>query len=82
VKTEGTKRRILALYTLLDTTKEKLTVKQIIAKLENQYDIKVERKTIYDDLAVLKEFVPLTNVYRNSQVYYFVDWSSLRGDAE
>lgn len=51
-----TKRRILAIYTLLDTAREPLSAKQIMSRLENQYDIKCERKTIYDDIFVLKEF--------------------------
>ncbi len=72
----STKRRILAIYTLFNTAREPLTAKQIMSKLENQYDIKCERKAIYDDIAVLKEFMPIVKTYRR----WFVDWSQMRGE--
>ena len=71
-----TKRRILAIYTLLDTAREPLSAKQIMSRLETLYNIKCERKAIYDDIAVLKEFMPIVKTYRR----WFVDWSQLRGE--
>jgi hypothetical protein len=75
MKTGETKRRILAIYTLFDTAREPLTCKQIMSRLENQYDIKCERKAIYDDISVLKEFMPIVKTYRR----WFVDRSQMRG---
>ena len=56
-KGNDTKARILALERILMGAKKPLKCDEIIEKLNKQYNISANRKTIYDDIAVLTCFV-------------------------
>ena len=56
-KCSDTKARILALERILMGAKKPLKCDEIIEKLNKQYNISANRKTIYDDIAVLTCFV-------------------------
>lgn len=71
------KRKILAVYTIFDTSDE-LTVGQILDKLQNEYGITADRKSIYDDIAVLTEFLPIVKVKKNRTTYYKADFTLWR----
>ena len=53
------KERILAVERILYRHREGISMKEILAALEREYDIKAERKSIYDDLAVLTRYLPI-----------------------
>ena len=55
-KGNDTKVRILALERILTGAKKSLKCDEIIEKLNKQYHISANRKTIYDDIAVLTCF--------------------------
>ena len=57
-KTTGQKLKLLYLMRILLTQSDELhtlTIKELISKL-SEYDISVERKTIYDDIEALRQF--------------------------
>ena len=56
-KCSDTKVRILALERILMGAQKPLKCSEIIDKLNKQYHISANRKTIYDDIAVLTCFV-------------------------
>ena len=70
---DNTKERILAMERIF-LRKKPLNVPQIIDKLDREYDIQVERKTVYNDIAVLTMFLNICEfgVGRN-HVYQLVD---------
>lgn len=55
-KKVDTKTRILAVERMFLPGKP-LTVPKIIRKLDLEYDIQVDRKTVYQDIAVLTHFM-------------------------
>lgn len=55
-KKDDTKARILAIERMFLPGKP-LTVPQIIRKLDLEYDIQVDRKEVYQDIAVLTHFM-------------------------
>ena len=55
-KGNDTKARILALERILMAAEKPLKCNEIIDKLYKQYHISANRKTIYDDIAVLTCF--------------------------
>lgn len=65
--------RILAVYTLFDEGRE-LTVPEIIQKLKDDYEIGVERKTIYTDIAKIKRFLPIVKTSKNTYKADFSLW--------
>jgi hypothetical protein len=66
------KERILAVERIL-TTRPK-TVPEILMCLEMRYDILAERKTIYDDIAVLTMYM---NIQHNKKGFYVVKGGGL-----
>lgn len=52
------KIRLLVVYRMLMEGK-KITVRQIMRRLEDRYDISVDRKTIYDDIREIDRLVPV-----------------------
>lgn len=52
------KIRILAVAKMLSEGKM-LTASQIIRRLDLQYDIQVDRKTIYSDICAIDRFIPI-----------------------
>ena len=65
------KLRILAIERMLSD--KGITVKEIIEKLENQYSISADRKTIYDDLNALTFFLPLVQEKKGVRNVYFIE---------
>lgn len=57
-KRDDSKIRLIAVYRMVESG-EKLTSTQIISQLKNQFDIEVDRKTIYSDLMAIDRFIPL-----------------------
>ena len=51
--------RVLATYEMLLSAAEPLSTKTIINNLERDYDIKVDKKTVYKDIAAINEFFPI-----------------------
>ena len=68
-KREGVKDRILAIERRFQTGKP-LTTPRIIEKLYLEYDIKVDRKTIYDDIAVLTKYMMIEQYGVGRGTYY------------
>lgn len=66
---EGGKERILAVERMFQTGKP-LTAPKIIEKLYLEYDIKVDRKTIYDDIAVLTRYMMIEQYGAGRSSYY------------
>lgn len=66
-----TRERILAVERIV--SHHYITVLQIIRRLDNVYGIKAERKSIYQDLAVLTTFVPLNRIQRGGQTYWMIE---------
>lgn len=56
---ENTKIRILAIYRMLEHQESFITTDQILSKLEKQYGISADRKTIYSDIAAIDRFIPI-----------------------
>ena len=54
--------RVLATYEMLLSAAEPLSTKTIINNLERDYDIKADKKTVYSDIAAIKEFFPIVNI--------------------
>ena len=57
-KRDDSKIRLIAVYRMMESG-EKLTSTQIIGRLKSQFDIEVDRKTIYSDLIAIDRFIPL-----------------------
>lgn len=51
--------RVLATYEMLLSAAEPLSTKTIINNLERDYDIKVDKKTVYSDIAAINNFFRL-----------------------
>lgn len=65
--------KILAVERILQSNPHGLTTKQIIDKLDNQYGIKAERKSIYQNIAVLTRFMPICTEKKNYQTFYYLN---------
>ena len=65
----GVKDRILAVERMFQTGKP-LTTREIIEKLSLQYDMEVDRKTIYDDIAVLTKYMMIEQCGTGRYAYY------------
>ena len=57
-KRDDSKVRLIAVYRMMESG-EKLTSTKIINRLKSQFDIEVDRKTIYSDLMAIDRFIPL-----------------------
>jgi hypothetical protein len=57
-KRDDSKIRLIAVYRMMESG-EKMTSAKIISRLKNQFDIEVDRKTIYSDLIAIDRFIPL-----------------------
>ena len=55
---EETKIRILAIERMLKEGR-KLTSSEILQKLDLQYDIQIDRKTLYSDIYAIDKFMPI-----------------------
>ena len=53
-----TKTRVLAVAKMLNEGR-RITSKDIIRRLDLQYDIQVDRKTIYSDILAIDRFIPI-----------------------
>lgn len=67
-----TKYRVLILERLFYEMRE-LTIKQIQNILEKRYDITANKKTLYDDIAVLTRFENIQIIRKRKKVYYFLE---------
>jgi predicted DNA-binding transcriptional regulator YafY len=56
-KRDDSKIRLIAVYRMIENG-EKLTSTQIINRLKSQFDIEVDRRTIYSDLMAINRFIP------------------------
>jgi hypothetical protein len=57
-KRDDSKIRLIAVYRMMESG-ENLTSAQIVSRLKTQFDIEVDRKTIYSDLIAIDRFIPL-----------------------
>lgn len=57
-KTSPTKIRVLAIERMLAGGR-KMKVEEIQRELEQRYEIQVDRKAIFDDIAALNMFIPI-----------------------
>lgn len=55
---EQSKIRILVIAKMLNEGR-RLTARQILGRLQAQYDITVDRKTLYDDIAAIDKIMPI-----------------------
>lgn len=65
--------KILAVERILLRNPYGISTQEIIGRLDNEYGIKAERKSIYSDIAILTRFMPI-DVYRgdNNRNLYFI----------
>lgn len=63
------KTRLLAVERMFQTGRP-LNARMIINKLDMEYDIRAERKAIYDDIAALTMFLPIDIVELGGRKYY------------
>ena len=68
------KERILIVERMFQNGRP-LEVKDILARAENELDIKPDRKTIYDDIAVLTRFMPIYSYKQNYNTFYVLQRS-------
>lgn len=69
---EWSKVRCLAISRILNY-KQPLSAKNIIKKLQRQYGISAERKTIYNDIAAINRIVPVEVVYGSKGGFMYID---------
>lgn len=62
--------KILAVERIIQDNPYGITTNEIIDKLDNYYGIKAERKSIYENIAVLTRFMPI-NVFRANGKYFY-----------
>lgn len=55
------KERILAVERIIQRRRS-FTTPEILEELERKYDIRADRKSIYDDIAVLTRYLPIVVV--------------------
>lgn len=55
---EQTKFRVLAIERMLNEGR-KLTSSEILRRLDLQYDIQIDRKTLYSDIYAIDKFMPI-----------------------
>ncbi len=55
---EESKIRLIAVAKMVNEGR-KVTSKEIMRRLELQYDIQADRKTIYSDIAAIDRFIPI-----------------------
>lgn len=72
VSGNSTKERILIVERMFQNGRP-ITVKDIIARVENELDIKPNRKAIYDDIAVLTRFMPIYSCRQGYNTFYVLD---------
>ncbi len=79
-KKDTIRRRILAVERMLLSGKP-ITTQAIIRKLDLEYDIQVERKTVYQDIAELNMFMNIVSVGGSSNhVWQYVDMGEILKD--
>lgn len=66
------KTRILALERIFQKANHKPTLPEMQEKLSRQYGLKVERKTLYDDIAALTRFLPIETERKDWTFYYYL----------
>ena len=77
-----TKERLLAIERMFMTRKP-LTVKQIIEKLDLEYDIRANRRAVYDDIAVLTMFMNIDRFGEAQSLrYQLIDFDNMLEDDE
>lgn len=62
--------KVLAVERIMKQYPYGITVGQIIYLLEKKYDIKVERKGIYNNIAALTRFMKIDKFKANGQTYF------------
>ena len=62
--------KILAVERILKQYPYGITVNEILSLLEIKYNIKAERKSIYSNIAVLKQFMQIDKFKANGEVYW------------
>ena len=72
VSGNSTKERILIVERMFQNGRP-ITVKDIINRVENELDIKPNRKSIYDDIAVLTRFMPIYSYRQGYNTFYVLD---------
>lgn len=70
------KERILIVERMFQNGRP-LEVKDILARVENELDIKPNRKVIYDDIAVLTKFMPIYSYKQGHSTFYVLDKENL-----
>jgi hypothetical protein len=56
---ESCKIRVIYIYRMLLSEPDYITCATIMRRLENQFDIRVDRKTIYDDIRSINRILPI-----------------------
>ena len=70
MKSSETKIRLLATEKLLRDNPQGMTLKQIVAYLDLQFNISVERKTVYDDVHCLTLLYDVQIIRKNGKTIY------------
>lgn len=70
VRTISCLTKILAIERIIQRNPKGITTQMIIDKLDNQYGIKADRKSIYNNINVLTRFMPIYIYKQNQQVFY------------
>lgn len=66
---DAARTRLLAIERMFQTGKA-LTVREILRRLELEYDVVAERKSVYADIAELTMFMNIVTFQKNQNYYY------------
>ena len=72
-----TKERILIVERMFESGRP-ITTKDIINRVENELDVVADRKTIYDDIAILTKFLPIYSYKIGNTMFYVLDKGDLK----
>ena len=70
MRDRDTLTRVLAVERIIQRHREGITTNQIISRLDTEYGIAADRKTIYNIIAVLTRFYPIYTERREGLFFY------------
>lgn len=65
--------KILAVERIIKDNPYGITTNEIIEKLDNYYGIRAERKSIYENIAVLTRFMPINTFRAGTKIVYYLE---------
>lgn len=66
-------KRVLAVERILQQAPNGITIKQITEKLDRDYGLKAERKSLYNIIAELSDFAPISKRKKDYNTFYYLE---------